>query len=419
MFTDVVKKYLGFASGPATATIIALIANVFLYKTMPEGQFGQGYFYLIVAQIIAEISMLGTDQYFFRQFNENEENKLELICGPVFTSLIVSICLIILVDNIFQLDISTVQFFILTYSISLSRLFQLYMRITERARLFSYFTIGGAIIFPISVLISTLYGMEIFIDEIQFIFTLQYAIPIVIISWYLGIWKCFNRLRPSYFLPSKRSLKYGFQLILSIGIENSANNLEKFILVSMAKASILDDLLLAARFGAAVTSLQNAVTAYWVPRFFGLFRESLELLISGVKKMYKTVLVLTLPIITISYVLKDHSIIDIGKSEYFWLFLFLYVVRNSLIFLSYVTYVGIDVLKVPRYHTYVAMLSVAPLLLVLAFQNVISLVPIMYCLILVPSIMTYLFRTIFSNLLLRQKWYLKTEILILIIILCL
>lgn len=421
MFTETIKKYLIFASGPATATIIALMANFFLYKNMPDGQFGQGYFNLIVAQILAEISLLGTDQYFFRHFKDTQDDewKLRLICGPVLTSLIVSICLTILVDKIFTLDSSLFRFFIIVYCISMSRLLQLYLRITEKGRTFSYFTILGSIIFPICVVVAIVCDIEIFVDEIIFIFTLQYAIPLILILTYLKLWENFNGLRRSYFIPSKHSLKYGLPFVLSSGIETTGNNFEKLILVSMAKASLYDDLILASRIGGAVTSLQNAITAYWVPRFFKLFRESLESLISGVKRMYKVVLAFILPTILIFYLFEKHPIINVGKSEYFGFFLFLYVIRNSLIFLSYVTYVGIDVLRVPRYHIYVSIVSFLPLFLAMAIKDEISFVRLMYLFVLLPPILTYFMRTVISNYLLGLKWYFKIEILILILLLCL
>lgn len=387
---------------------------------MPDGQFGQSYYNLVIAQILGEISFLGTDQYFFRHYKDTKDDnvQLRLICGSVFTAFIVSLILVLATEAILTLDIKTVTLVVLVCAISMSRLLQLYLRITENGKLFSYFTIISAIIFPLCVVVGTLLGAELVMPLIHGFFLLQYGAPLLLVLIYLRAWRSLLNLRGGYFIPSYRSLKYGLPFLVSTGIENTTNNLEKMFLASMANVTILDDLMLASRIGGAVTSVQNAVTSYWVPRFFNLFTESVGALILGMRRMYLVVLGIVIPIISAAYIFTLFPIISLGKTEHFWIFLFLYIVRNSLIFLSYVTYTGIDVLKMPKYHVYVSLMSGFSMAVIVFFNQGLGFVPLINLFILLPAFITYFCRTVFSNMLLDLKWYLRTEILILLILLC-
>ncbi len=362
---EFIKKFLGFSVGPVIGALISFITVPVTSHLVSADQFGLANMFTIANNIVTLIVLIGIDQAFIREYNENKD-KSKLLCNslliPIVASIIIGIGFVvfrkslalILFDNsemikpIILLAVCTPLFIIEKFML-------ISLRMQEKALQYSLWNIASKLLNLIIVVLLLLFYRKNFESIIYATIYSQ-----LIISAILMYLQRKNIKFSKDFIDweiIKSLLKFGVPLVPATVIGWGLNSMDSVFLRAMSNYTELGYYSVALKVSNVLGIIQSSFSAFWTPLAFkwkanNEKKENFEIVSDGVALIMSIILILILLFKNIIPLIFGEGY---GKIIYIIPFLMFYPIFYTM---SETTTLGIYFSKKTYYNIIISIISV-------------------------------------------------------------
>lgn len=301
------KKLLQFSIGPIVAAIIGFITVPITSHLVSADEMGLSSMYTIANNIITLIVLVGIDQAFAREYNENSDKK-KLLFNSLLIPFIISICigiiLVIFSSNFAQLlfsDSTAILPVILlafcTPLFIIEKFMLLSLRMEEKAVQYSTWNIMSKLLNLIFTILLLLCYKKNFESIIYASVISQLIVSLMLL--YICRRNIVISRRDIDKQQIKRLIKFGFPLIPASLIGWGLNSMDSIFLRAMSTYTELGHYSVALKIMNVLGLIQTSFTTFWAPMAFkwkanGESNEKFKLVSDGVAFVMSVILIMIL-----------------------------------------------------------------------------------------------------------------------------
>lgn len=304
---EFLKKLLQFSMGPIVAAIIGFITVPITSHLVSADEMGLSSMYTIANNIVTLIALVGIDQAFVREYNENKDKKKLLFNSlliPFIISIFVGIVLVIFSDSFARLlfsDSTAIKPVILlafcTPLFIIEKFMLLSLRMEEKAVQYSTWNIISKLLNLMLTIMFLLFYKRNFEAIIYASVISQLIVSIML------MYICKKDLVISKKYIDKQQIKglmkFGFPLIPSTLIGWGLNSMDSVFLRAMSTYTELGQYSVALKVTNVLGLLQTSFTTFWSPMAFkwkanGEHNDKFQLVSDGVTFVMSLILIVIL-----------------------------------------------------------------------------------------------------------------------------
>lgn len=368
MDKKLIKKFVEFGMGNFIVLIVGFISTPIITRIISPDSFGKSSMFNTITNIISVIILVGLDQAFVRFFyDEKEENrgKLLRVCIDIPCLLCIIINLIILffykpVSRLIVGEESIVLIAMLIVQnifLMLSRFTLLVIRMKQKGRMYSFLQVMGKVSYLIFIAIIFKIKGDNYNTIIYAIVLSNITIVLIALFSEKKFWISGINNKNNLNTKTKDVLVFGFPLIFTLLINWVFQSIDKISINIFNGYNELGIYSSAFAIIALLNSLQVTFNTFWTPVSYERYKSNNE-----DRKFFENVsLIIAIIMLLVSIGLifcKDLLIILLGEkyrsASYVVPFLVFIPLMNTV---SETTVVGINFMKKPKYHIYIAIIS--------------------------------------------------------------
>jgi len=365
-----IRKFVGFSYGTWTNVILSFVSTPLIAWFVSPDQLGKAALFIVAYNILTEVALLGTDQGFIRFFNESgEKNRPVLLISSVFVPLlfyfvlalaliinakVVSMFLFNEPDNYIAVRLLAVGLIIgilHKYNLTL-------IRMSNMAVKFSNIQIISAIANVLVTLFSAIilkYGFYAIV--LGSLSSQLISITVVFLEERLFWLKVFHSLKKLSIKVVVSILSYGLPFLPTIAFDWVLQNINTFYLKEYRGFADLGIYIAALKLASVLNIVQTGFIMFWVPHFYDQYNNNPENKGFYVKT-FQVLLFILICLITFSAMFNQVLGLVLPQEYFAAVYLFPALMFSPMfVMLSYITYVGIDLMKKTYYHIIISFLS--------------------------------------------------------------
>ncbi|PFW57232.1 polysaccharide biosynthesis protein [Bacillus cereus] len=366
---NLVKKFVDYAFGSGIVLLLGFISSPLSTRLFSPEEFGKFSMFLLYANIINIIIMMGLDQSFIRYFYQEKGNQTKLLYRSLKIPFIASIVMTIISFFLFK-QISTalfgtnniqllVLFTINNFSMLISRFALLVIRMQQKGKLYSIVQIGQKLSYILIILL-------LFVPLKNSFLTLVYAfvfsniiLAIIAIVFERELWVVNKQKIKNEKLHTntKELLRFGIPLVFTLLITWLFQSADRLFIQHYHGHAELGLYTAAFSIIALLNAVQSAFTTFWVPVAYEHYEKN-----SDNKEFFKkitNVIAFCMFLICIGIIFfKDIIIFILGEEFREASKIMPFLVFMPLMYtISETTVLGINFKKKSYYHVIIAFLS--------------------------------------------------------------
>ena len=281
---DYVKKVVSFSIGPIVSAIIGFITIPVTSNLIAADQFGMASMYTLLNNILTVVVLIGIDQAFMREFNE-EEDKQKLLVNAVFIPLTLTIIVatvLIMFKSFFAnlvYDDSTQTFSIISLALCMplfiiEKFILLTLRMQEKGVRYSFWLIASKTLNLILVIVLLIYYKRNFESIIYANLFSQLLVSVLILVVERKNSKIsFSKIDKNLLI---KLLKFGLPLIPATIISWALNSMDMIFLRALSDFTEVGYYSVALKMVSVVAIIQTSFTTLWAPMAFKWKKEKAE-----------------------------------------------------------------------------------------------------------------------------------------------
>lgn len=368
MKNNLLKKFMEFGVGSFVTLLLGFITSPIITRIISPEQNGRFSMFNTVINLIMIITMLGLDQSYVRYYYDEEiENRPRLlklcIREPIIIGIIVSIFVMIFYKKVSMYIVQEKSFMVVVlFSINLllcivSRFAMLEIRMKQKGKLYSLLNIITKITNLIFVIIFFLLYNDNYITLIWATTITNLFVTMIAIFSERDEWLKRSNSKTQLNVSKKEILTYGIPLIFSMSITWAFQSIDRISIKEFVGFYELGIYNGAMTIIALLNTVQSTFTTFWVPVAFERYSTD-----KNDKEFFENVnAVITVVMLLIAVLLifsKEWIVLLLGQKYREAVFIFPYLVFMPIMYtISETTVLGINFLKKPKYHVYIAFIS--------------------------------------------------------------
>lgn len=365
MESGLLKKFLSFGMGNIIVLILGFISTPIITRIVKPEDMGVFSMFSTISNLIVLIALLGLDQAFVRFFYEEiEEERFNLMKRivkiPIYIMILLTVVGSVLYKPISKFiftEISVGMFYILVLQCFLgiiSRFLILYIRMEQRAKLYSTLQIIGKAIYIIGIIVFLNFTQNYKLLVISLVLS---NLIITVISLIIQRKNIFSTSEKKIKTEMRQLLQYGMPLVVTMAITWIMQSIDKIFIKNFSGYTELGLYASAFSIVALINAIQGAFTTFWVPVANEKFKSNPDDR-KFFEKITKGITIIMLLIAILVIVFKDLLIILLGNEYRQAMFIFPFLVFIPVMYtISETTVVGISFMKKTKYTIWIALLS--------------------------------------------------------------
>lgn len=368
MCNSLLKKFIDFGMGSIIVLLLGFVSSPIITRLISPEEFGKMSMFNTVTSVISILAIIGMDQSFVRFFyDENEENRGRLLIKSIKIPLLISLILIIFIYlNRFYVskfiigDYSNTLIYLLLIQILglvISRFSLLSIRMAQKGKLYSTLQVIGKLSYIVLVIsIFTINGNNY--STIVYSLTLSNII-VVLISIFLqrDLWIGGIKNKVKLNTNTNELIRYGYPLLFTMIITWLFESTDKISINMISGYTELGIYSSAFTIVALLNNLQSMFSTFWTPVAFERYRNNSEDK-EFFRSMHRTIAVIFLMTSVMVILFKDTIILLLGEKYKEASFIMPFLVFSPIMYtVSETTVLGINFLKKPNLHIYIAIVS--------------------------------------------------------------
>ncbi|MBC1520516.1 oligosaccharide flippase family protein [Listeria aquatica] len=363
--SNILNKFLSISIGSWIAMLIGFVSTPITTRLLSPDQFGQASIFLLVVDVLAAITLLGSDQSFIRFFYEEETSNRKFLLRSSLRISLATFGLAALLILVFYQSFSAFIFskvslwlvFLLLLYVFLrivSTFASLVIRMQQKGKIFSLIQVLNKSLEFLGILFFA-YLMGNHYEVIIYAhISFMILVTVIAISVEYKFWRFFgDQVAPLKSDTSER-LRYGMPLMVTLLMTLAFQSVDRLAIKEWSNYSELGLYYAAFKIIAVLNMLQINFTAFWTPLSYEKFKENPDNAVFF-QKMAQTVIFVMFVIATGVLLFKDVIVYLLG-SEYrdaasIMPFLVFIPVMYTI---SEVTVVGINFYKKTKWHLLIA-----------------------------------------------------------------
>jgi len=371
---NLIKRFLQFGAGNIVVLILGVVSSPIITRIIIPTEFGKFSMFNTITNLCLLIITVGIDQAFVRFFNEEkEENRTQLLVRSVRMPLIInmffSVAILMLYKPISMFIIGEYSILIVlmiivqnTFNI-LGRFLLLYIRMNQKAKIYSFLQVCGKIVYILSVvLLVKLFDNDYRTLVISIILS-NIVITLIAIAINKNQWKTI-KLNSNLNTKMGEMIKFGFPLVFATAITWIFQSIDKVFIGKFSGYTELGIYSAAFSIIALLNTLQTTFTTFWIPVAYERYKNNPEdkQFFSKVNSII-TVVMMFMAITIILF--KDILVFLLGRKYRGASMIFPFLVFMPMMYtISETTVLGISFAKKTKHNIVIAIVS--------AFTNVIG-----------------------------------------------
>lgn len=370
MQQNLLKKFTEFGFGSVLTLILGLISTPIITRLVSPDILGVSSLFNTFANLISVLIIVGLDQAFVRFFyEEREENRAALLYKtiriPIILNVVISLIVLIFYKPISQFLVETetitVALFLIIQNtfIVLSRFGLLIVRLQQKGKIYSYLQILGQLGYFLGVLLMFYLIGDQFETIIMGTIISNLLIAIASIVYERKFWKASLKKfdHRQLVVTDTDLLKFGAPLILTLMINWIFISIDKLFIKSYCGNVELGIYTSAFSIISLLNVIQTTFNTFWVPVSYENYKSNPDH-----KQFFRQIMsIISVVMIMMAMgiiLCKDLLIFFLGEKYRVASFVLPFLVFIPLInTVSETTVVGINFMKKPKYHLYVAIIS--------------------------------------------------------------
>ncbi len=282
---SILNKFLSISVGSWIALIIGFISTPIATRLISPDQFGKVSMFLLAAEILGAVALLGADQSFNRFFYEEEEDKrkyLLLMCLKLSMAafLVLSVGVLIFYKDVSSFIFSYVSFWLVLLLIlyAFLRIINTYasvvVRMQQKGKVFSFkLILSKSLEFAGILMFAFFLGNQFEVIIYAYMFSMA-VVSIVIIGVEHKFWNFFKKGSLKIKSHSSDILKYGVPLMITLLMTMLFESIDRIAIKHWSNYTEIGLYSAAFKIVTILNTLQLNFTAFWVPLSYEKFKEN-------------------------------------------------------------------------------------------------------------------------------------------------
>ncbi|MFC4557931.1 lipopolysaccharide biosynthesis protein [Virgibacillus kekensis] len=266
-----VSRFFSFSLGPSIAALIGLIIVPITTYFVSPSEFGKASMYTLAYTIGSIFIYFGLDQSFLREYHSNPDKRkvfANAVILPLTFSVVLCVTLLFFYKEISMLlfgEINFIAIFYLSFSLILAivnRFSLLKIRIQEKAKLYSAYTILIKLLEAIILIIILFYYDKSFIGIIKATF---FSLLVVTLIQFLSTFKDWKSIFQIDKVLIKKLLAFGLPLVPATIIIWVFSSMDRLALKYWSTFTELGIYAVAFKIVAILAIFKQAFATFWIP----------------------------------------------------------------------------------------------------------------------------------------------------------
>ncbi|MED0988002.1 lipopolysaccharide biosynthesis protein [Bacillus paramycoides] len=274
---NLVKKFIDYALGSGVLLLLGFISSPLSTRLFSPEEFGKFSMFLLYANIINIIILMGLDQSFIRYFYKEKGNQSRLLYHtlkiPLITCIVVSIILALFFEKVSTSLFGTIDvqllvlFTINNFSMLIGRFALLVIRMQQKGKLYSIVQIGQKLSYILIILLLFIPLKNSFLTLVYAFVLSNIILAIIAIVFERKLWVInTQKLKDKRLNTStKELLKFGAPLMFTLLVTWMFQSADRLFIQHYYNHAELGLYSAAFSIIALLNAVQNAFTTFWVP----------------------------------------------------------------------------------------------------------------------------------------------------------
>lgn len=361
---ELLKKFMEYALGSGIVLVLGFISSPLNTRLFTPEEFGKFSLFLLIANVINAIVLMGLDQSFVRYFHEEEKSNRGILLYknlkiPILMCLVLCICIAIVYKQIAYQIFATENLDLLVLLILnnvfmlLNRFGLLVIRMQQKGKLYSYVQIIQKVSNIILIVVFFMGFKNNFIALVYAFVVSNVIVTIYAMYKEKDFWMFPNN---KIELKTKNSelIKFGYPLMFTFLITWLFQSIDRIFIQYFNNYNELGLYSAAFSIIALLNAVQGAFTMFWVPVAYEMYNKD-EKNIEFFERINKVVTYLMFLISILMIMFKDMIIFLLGEKFREASVIMPFLVFMPLMYtISETTVLGINFKKKSKYHIVIA-----------------------------------------------------------------